>query len=518
MRSSLGHSQQFNYKKVLLQVVFGIISLVMLFVVAKLALRGAALPTTLRNIVLFSIMIMVLNVSKKAFWLIALPYVLLYALYLPIGMNFGPPSYKYFASVLATDGNEALEFFQQIPAKHYLYSLYIVVGIILFRIFTQRFDLRFAENKTVMIILVVIAMLPQAPMKHIHDIYYSVSHVRGEIQRLKDDVKHSKWDIRAVNPQYDTHVLVIGESARKDYLHAYGYPVKNTPFLDQSHGVFVDGLSSGGTNTISSLRLMLTFPDTDAWEPRYHMNFVDLANAAEFKTVWLSNQGMLGRYETPVAAIAKRSSEYHFTKKGGAADQNIDDDVLIPLLKNELLQEEDQKRLIVLHIYGSHPNPCERLLGYQPEMKVKDAYYNNIACYVTSIHKTDHFLQQVKEALDQYANTFDKRYSMIYFSDHGLAHKALDNQMLINNNSAVKQHYDIPLIKISSDDTERVVIKRQKSGLNFTKGLAHWMGIEAVQIPEAYDLFSDEDDEDDYGLSERLEKLKDDPAIDIREL
>lgn len=113
MRSSLGHSQQFNYKKVLLQVVFGIISLVMLFVVAKLALRGAALPTTLRNIVLFSIMIMVLNVSKKAFWLIALPYVLLYALYLPIGMNFGPPSYKYFASVLATDGNEALEFFSR---------------------------------------------------------------------------------------------------------------------------------------------------------------------------------------------------------------------------------------------------------------------------------------------------------------------------------------------------------------------------------------------------------------------
>ena len=157
-------------------------------------------------------------------------------------------------------------------------------------------------------------------------------------------------------------------------------------------------------------------------------------------------------------------------------------------------------------------------MGYQPEQKVKNDYYKNIACYVTSIHKTDHFLQQVKEALDQYANTFDKRYSMIYFSDHGLAHRALDNQMLINNNSAVKQHYDIPLIKISSDDTERVVIKRQKSGLNFTKGLAHWMGIEAEQIPEAYDLFSAEDDEDDYALSERLDKLKDDPAIDIREL
>lgn len=38
--------------------------------------------------------------------------------------------------------------------------------------------------------------------------------------------------------KYDYYVLVIGESARRDYFHAYGYPVKNTQnLLTQQKGL-----------------------------------------------------------------------------------------------------------------------------------------------------------------------------------------------------------------------------------------------------------------------------------------
>ena len=94
-------------KEDLLRIFFGAFSLLLLFMISKLALRGGVLPTTLRNILLFSMMILVLNMSRKAFWVFAFPFVLLYAIYLPIGINFGPPSYQYFASVLATYGNES---------------------------------------------------------------------------------------------------------------------------------------------------------------------------------------------------------------------------------------------------------------------------------------------------------------------------------------------------------------------------------------------------------------------------
>lgn len=69
-------------------------------------------------------------------------------------------------------------------------------------------------------------------------------------------------------------------------------------------------------------------------------------------------------------------------------------------------------------------------------------------------------------------------FSIIYFSDHGQVHKLNDGKILLNNNVASKFHYDIPLIKIDSDNKDlRLTLSSEKSGLNFTEGLANWMGI-----------------------------------------
>ena len=61
------------------------------------------------------------------------------------------------------------------------------------------------------------------------------------------------------NSKYQDYVIILGESARKDYLHAYGYPVNDTPFMSSANGTLIDGMTSAGTNTVASLRLMLTF-------------------------------------------------------------------------------------------------------------------------------------------------------------------------------------------------------------------------------------------------------------------
>lgn len=52
--------------------------------------------------------------------------------------------------------------------------------------------------------------------------------------------------------RYDDYFLIVGESARRDYFHVYGYPVKNTSFLDSINGVIVNGMESAGTYTIGS--------------------------------------------------------------------------------------------------------------------------------------------------------------------------------------------------------------------------------------------------------------------------
>ncbi|MEX5852435.1 sulfatase-like hydrolase/transferase [Providencia huaxiensis] len=82
-------------------------------------------------------------------------------------------------------------------------------------------------------------------------------------------------------------------------MNAYGYPIKNTPFISKTNGVIVEGLTSGGTNTVASLRIMLTQSQKDEWLPNYGLNFVDLAKSAGYKVYWLSNQGFLGEFDTP---------------------------------------------------------------------------------------------------------------------------------------------------------------------------------------------------------------------------
>lgn len=55
--------------------------------------------------------------------------------------------------------------------------------------------------------------------------------------------------------------------------------------------------------------------------------------------------------------------------------------------------------------------------------------------------------------------------------------------------SEEREGYHIPLIKMSSNDTSREIIKINKTGLFFTNVIATWLGIETTNIKQKYDLF-----------------------------
>lgn len=391
----------------------------------------------------------------------------------------------------------------------------MVLAILLYRGVTKKYKLRLARNKYLLIALVLVALAPQDVLNHPRESYKAVKNAFREINSLKELKKSSSWVITKSEPAYDTFVLIIGESARRGYHHAYGYPVANTPFMSSSNGVLVDGLTAGGTITIKSLRLMLTHPDQTKKEPRYDLNFVSLANKAGFETVWISNQGYLGKNDTPITAIADHSGTKHFIKNGDYKQKNTDDLLILPILDQELAKNHTKPRLIVLHLYGSHQSVCERLHGFKNRYLVKDKNYEELSCYLASLAKTDNLLQTVKQKLDKYSSDQHKSYSMIYFSDHGSSH-AIENETIKMRNIETKEQYEIPLFKLSSDDTKRSVIRRYKSGLNFTNGLANWLGIEADQLDNNYSLFDPAINDNDFGYKKMFDKLQDDPAIDIQ--
>ncbi|MGO3891916.1 MAG: phosphoethanolamine transferase [Paenalcaligenes sp.] len=507
-----------SYKKLF----FSVLSLALLFFTAKLMLSGAGLSTKGRGVLLLVSLILILNSSKKAFWFLVFPAALLHAFYAPIGLIFGPVSYQYAASIFSTDLVETSEFFSQIPIKSYFYPFFIIAGILLFRYLTTKFEIDFYKNKTLLCIIIVFAMLQQTPLQFIRSVIDSSSKVKNELDELNKLTLENAWpDSILVNSEYDNYVLVIGESARRDYHHAYGYAISNTPFMDNTNGVLVNGLTAGGPNTISSLRLMLTAPNTAQWEPNYSLNLVDLAKSANIKTYWVSNQPYIGEFDTPISAIAKRSDYKFFTKYTGR-DQKQTSDFNLPAEISEIVsQNPNEKKLIIVHLYGSHPKACERVVDYKEIISIQNSRFKQLNCYVSSIHKTDDILRSIYDLLENEYVKNDATYSMIYFSDHGLSHEIHDSNSEIQLVSSIgnKEDYEIPLFMTASNSQNRQECSAFKSGLNFVNGLANWMGIQNERLSPAYSLFDCVDDPDNYGLPSRLTSANrtPDPAIDIRD-
>lgn len=80
-----------------------------------------------------------------------------------------------------------------------------------------------------------------------------------------------------------------------------------------------------------------------------------------------------------------------------------------------LATERTQPQLIVLHLMGSHPQACDRTQGkYETFVQSKET-----SCYLYTMTQTDDLLRQLYEQLRNSGNSF----SMVYFSDHGLAFK-----------------------------------------------------------------------------------------------
>lgn len=520
-------SQTENNKQKVESVIWAGLSLIILMIASRLILRGSGLEEhpSLFNIFLLSLFIIIVSSSKKIFIFIVFPFFLIYALYAPIGMNFGYPRYQHLVSLIATDFSEGAEFLGLIPLKYYLYAFLIPVLLILFKWIQLRKNINFLHNKVFMFLSGVLIFWNLIPFSFFHKTYSEIKLVRNELAKLEEFSNKNDWGTSILdNSKYDDYVLIIGESARADYHNAYGYPINNTPFMSTTNGVLVKGLLAAGGYTIGSLKLMLTKPTTsNNWKDNkenYNLNLIDLVNSAGLKTYWFSNQGFLGEWDTPITSIANKSNTKFFLNSKDSFQGGTSDFDLLPIFKQTINDKTKNKRFIVLHIYGSHPNTCDRVKDYKliiPNEKVNDKY-KSVNCYVSSIAKTDDFIEKVVKILRDNQKDNNRTFSLVYFSDHGLIHKEMEGKIVMNNNPGPKGigYLTIPLLKIASDDSDRKVVSAFKSGLNFTNGIANWIGIKNTKLDSSIDLFSDKDDLSDYGQRRNLSNIKEMPPIDIR--
>ncbi len=343
---------------------------------------------------------------------------------------------------------------------------------------------------------------------NIFDLYYDLASAPAQYAAKRAHIleaakKASTWHIRHVAPKYKNYVVVIGESARSDYMNVYGFPLPDTPFLSRTKGLLINGYQSTAHATNLSLPQTLGLPG----EP--NNNIVSLAKQAGFRTAWLSNQGMLGHFANEISTYALRSDYPWFTQRGDyGKSAGLSDRLLLPAFKRVLTGNAGTKpRLIVMHLMGSHSDFCTRLdkdarrFQYQTE---------KISCYVSTIAQTDKFLEDTVKIL----NENKESWSLVYFSDHGLMHVGKGGERTLTHGEWKRQSYGVPLVKISSDDTRREMIKVRRSAFNFLRGFGSWTGIETDELPDdGYDFWGNVPDVPGEGNNLAfIDRQSDDPA------
>ncbi|MCL6746069.1 MULTISPECIES: phosphoethanolamine transferase [Kosakonia] len=203
----------------------------------------------------------------------------------------------------------------------------------------------------------------------------------------------------------DNYVLIIGESERTANMSIYGYERDTTPNLEAERKnllLFQHAISPAPV-TIMAVPLALTAASVQETSPiKYSDNIISIANKAGYDTYWYSRQGKGGAYNNVITGIAMKTKQHQWIDQGF-------DDALLPELESTLTKPG--KKLIVLHLYGSHEPACSR---FPKDASVFRNGNKDDDCYDNSVRFTDDIMGKVFSQLSQ------TRSSVFYFSDHAL--------------------------------------------------------------------------------------------------
>ncbi|HAI5089873.1 TPA: sulfatase-like hydrolase/transferase [Escherichia coli] len=273
----------------------------------------------------------------------------------------------------------------------------------------------------------------------------------------------------------DTYVLIVGESVRVDNMSLYGYTRSTTPQVEAQRKqikLFNQAIS-GAPYTALSVPLSLTADSVLSHDiHNYPDNIINMANQAGFQTFWLSSQSAFRQNGTAVTSIAMRAMETVYVRGF--------DELLLPHLSQALQQKTQQKKLIVLHLNGSHEPACS---AYPQSSAVFQPQDDQDACYDNSIHYTDSLLGQVFELLK------DRRASVMYFADHGLERDPTKKNVYFHGGrEASQQAYHVPMFiwysPVLGDGVARTTENDIFSTAYNNYLINAWMGVTKPEQPQ----------------------------------
>ena len=215
-------------------------------------------------------------------------------------------------------------------------------------------------------------------------------------------------------PEAGVYVLVIGESQNRAHMQAYNYHRATTPWLDSMKNdknmlLFTKAYSCH-THTMPTLLYALTAKNQyNNIAVKNAVSVLEVAEAAGFETVWLSNQVKYSAWDTPVTSIASEANQQKWINSTLGESTNTDyfDGKLIEELEKIKITD---KMLIVMHLMGNHGSYEQRY----PKAFEKYDGKNTIDKYDNSIIYNDYVMSQVYKRARKIPNFK----GLVYCSDH----------------------------------------------------------------------------------------------------
>ena len=300
-------------------------------------------------------------------------------------------------------------------------------------------------------------------------------------------------------------VVILGESARADFMSAYGYQRTTTPVLDSLINTkeviaYNDAVSSAPSTYLSGQRIF-TFWDSKPGKEWY--DFPDLTTTfkrANFKTKWISNQDF-SDYSSIERVFTTSADTFISTADfmNNLTESSIDER-LIPHVLSDTISAPS---LTVIHLMGSHqtyncryPKAFDFFKAKDMKECLTDDAKSKKAAYLNTLRYTDYLLEKmIKHYSSQHALVF-------YFSDHGEMVDEPELRGFFGHGFRLNSpSLDIPFFVYASPQLRKehpelwTRIKKAQfrpiSTAWFTNSLTSLLGIRTKYNDERYNFFSD---------------------------
>ena len=250
--------------------------------------------------------------------------------------------------------------------------------------------------------------------------------------------------------RYRKVVVVFGESAAADHMSAMGYARRTTPFVDRSRPQIFEALAPANQTRVS-LALMLTPAAPEDFEAFYRLpSLVSRLGACGYETLWVSNQGRVGRHDSYTTSIANEATRAVFLNDMSYKEARRDGDVVDELAR--LGAFDDSRKATFIHLIGSHTAYGKRFprgFGFPQVSRVIDAYDNSIL-----------YTDSVLEALhDRFG---PEGLLLIYVPDHG---EVVSEKLFGHGFSpGFREEYRVPLMIWGADDASMKTLRSALAG------------------------------------------------------